>query len=177
MMHLILFDTELNALSGVSYSFGFLGVWTCSNTNSLASSATVADNTLTWTATINKSGSGGATLTGSNFQFDSPGYYRITYNVVLSGTSAVTEGYLQAGLKKTGVASFVAMYNKQVPMETREGRTFSHYSFLVKADTAGAEVDTGVNYQIGAIQQNSSTANATLGSTDTWFSVEYVRGL
>lgn len=170
-------DNELTLFTPVAPSPIAVGKWTLASGAALASSAVLADNAYTWTQAFNLTGRGSFTQSGSFFQITSAGYYRIGFSIQFTGGTAPTEGYITAGIKQTGVASFVARTFKQSPLETYAGITTITKSVIVKADVSSADILTGTNYQLAAIQENSSAAALTPDTTNTLFTLEYIRGL
>lgn len=154
-----------------------VGKWNLAAGAALASSAVLADNAYTWTQAFNLAGRGSFTQSGSFFQITTAGYYRIGYCIQFTDGTVPTEGYISAGIKQTGVASFVTRCYKQSPVETYGGITSVSKSVIVKADAASADIITGTNYQLAAIQETTAAASLTPDISNTWFTIEYIRGL
>lgn len=152
-----------------------VGRWKLATGAALASSAILADNAYTWTQDYNLAGRGSFTQSGSFFQFTTAGYYRIGYSIQFTGGTVPTEGYISAGIKQTGVASFVTRCFKQSPVETYAGITTVAKSVIIKADAAGGDIVTGTNYQLAAIQETTAAASLTPDVANTWFTLEYIR--
>jgi hypothetical protein len=152
-----------------------IGSWASNSTASLVSSATIADNAITYTNPLNLVGDGSFTQAGSFFQITSPGYYRFTYSLQISGSISISKAYGEAGIKRQGVASWVPRSNKISPLESYVGLTYISKSIVLKCDAATADILTNTNYQVAARQQNPGVTTYTI--SDIKFSIEYSRGL
>lgn len=174
-------DTELQAVSNTGVAAYYLGVWTANNTPTLISTSTVSNSPLTWTNTITATGTGTPTFNTSTgmITFPTAGYYRVSYNLEIAGTTAPAEGYFKAGLKESGTAAFITRTAKQVPLDTHIGSTSIHNAMVIRAASSGADVNLTSSYNVTAIQENSGGVAATYNMTgeyaDTWVAIEYVR--
>jgi hypothetical protein len=170
-------DLELAAVSNTGVAGYFAGLWTASNSPALASSATVANSALTWTNVFTATGAVSPSFTTGTgmIQFATAGFYRLSYHLIISGMSAVTEGYFKVGLKESATAAFVTRTAKQTSMETFLGETHIHSSVLLEAHATTGDVNLASSYNVTAIQENSSIAAATLGGSSSWVALEYVR--
>lgn len=176
-------DTELNAVSNTGVAAFYLGVWAGSGTQSLASSATPANPTFTYSNVFTGTGAITPTFntTGGGIVFGTAGFWRVTFTMVLSGMSALVGptdgGTVVSGLKISGTAAFIPRLVKSSKMEIFAGTTYISNSFIVKADTASAEVDLTSTYYVATTQINSLASAGTLGGTDSWIAIEYMRAL
>jgi hypothetical protein len=170
-------DAELFAVSNTGVAGYYVGLWTASNSPSLSSSATVSNSALTWTNVFSTSGTPSPSFNTSTgmIQFATAGFYRLSYHLIITGMSAVTEGYFKVGLKESATAAFVTRTAKQSAMETYLGETHVHGSVLLEAHATTGDVNLASNYNVTAIQENSSVAAATLGGSSSWVALEYVR--
>lgn len=159
----------------------FIGVWKGNTTQSLASSAVMANPTFTWTSAFSATGTPSATFNTSTglITINTAGYWRITYHMYVTGSSTPTEGYITAMLKDSALAAAPIRLMRSVAMETRAGETSVFKSVLCRVSTGAGnfDLDTTKSYYLTAVQENSSALAVTIGGSDTWLSIEYVRPL
>lgn len=173
-------DNDLNLISETTSAGteGYMGLWVSNGTNSPASSATLSNLTHAWTAYMGKAGTGTPTVNTANgdITFTNSGIFRVTIALYVSGSAGITEGVIQTGLKTSAGAVFLERMSQTIPMETFSGATNTNKSFIVKAASAGGDVDLTTTYKIGIMQQNSSAAGLTEGASNaSWFAIEYLR--
>lgn len=160
----------------------FSAVWKGVSSQGLASNASIANPTWTWTNVFTLSGTPSATFNTSTglITINTAGYWRITYHIDCQYPATLpTEGYVLGGLKESGTTGMPIRLMRQIAQETYEGQMSVFKSVLCRVSTTSGnfDLDTAKTYYLAVKQENSSLLTLNVGGAMTWLAIEYVRPL